>query len=159
MVHHDWSDENFDWKSLSEAETLGCKLMKRIGRIGVHSKEKYGIIRLDLYLSDGSLHSLTHPGYVASQYPKWLWGLNCKFKLPKLLLRPIQLYQALIIKLTFSYLCYKYPHIIDEIIMDAPRDLLSKDLAKRAGKMWKTTCKACGKWYSCDNDKCPNCNK
>ena len=159
MPFHVWGEKDFDWDSLYKAINEGTWLMKKLGRIGVHSKEKYGTARWSLYLFDGSLHSITHPGYVYSQYPKWLWSLNCKYKLPKLLRKPIQAYQVLVIKLTFLYLCKRYPHIIDEIINDAPGRLLTKDLKKRAGAMWSGTCSKCKTHFTLDNDNCPNCNE
>ena len=70
-----WSDDTFDWNSLNDAINYMHNYMLKYGRIGVHSKEKYGTARL--YISwFYSLHSLTHPGYVYSQYPKWLWYLD-----------------------------------------------------------------------------------
>lgn len=159
MPYHDWSDDTFDWKSLNEALSTGTTLMKRLGRIGVHSKEKYGSCRWSLYLFDGTLHSLTHPGYVYSQYPKWLWSFDVEHRPLKFLKYPINFWQKLVVKATFSYLVYKYPNIADEIISDAPRELLTKKLGKRAGRLWKTTCKTCNQWYTCDNDSCPNCGR
>jgi len=159
MPYHVWGEKDFDWDSLYEAINIGTRMMKRLGRIGVHSKEKYGTARWSLYFFDGTLHSFTHPGYVYNQYPKWLWKLNCRLKLPKLLRRPIQSYQAFIVKITFSYLCYKFPHIIDEIISDAPRELLTPKLKKRAGAMWRGSCsnKECDEFFTLDNDNCPKC--
>lgn len=157
MPYHEWGDESFDWDSLYKAERIGNKMMRKLGRIGVHSKEKYSTIRWSLFLFDGSLHSFTHPGHVYSRYPKWLWKLNCKYKLPKLLRKPIQTYQKLVVRFTFRYLCNRFPHIADEILMDAPRELLPDDLRKRAGKLWQTTCKTCNIWYTCDNEHCPTC--
>ena len=159
MAYHEWGDEDFDWAALNKAISTGTYLMKRFGRIGVHSKEKYGSARWSLYLFNGTLHSLTHPGYVYSQYPKWLWSFDVTYK-PLRFLKPIIIpIQELTVKLTFLYLCKKFPHIIDEIIMDAPRELLSKDLKLRAGKLWMTCCKECNAGYTCDNDSCPECDK
>jgi hypothetical protein len=158
MPHHEWGDKDFDWDSLYQAINTGTMLMKRFGRIGVHSKEKYGTARWSLYLFNGSMHSLTHPGYVSSRYPKWLWEFDCKK--PLKFLKPLIIpWQELVIKQTFNYLAKKYPHIVDEIISDAPRELLSFTLKKRAGKLWKTSCKKCNNWYTCDNDGCPYCEE
>jgi hypothetical protein len=159
MPYHEWGDDSFDWNSLNEAINRGTKLMERVGRIGVHSKEKYGTARWSLYLFDGTMHSFTHPGYVYSQYPKWLWVFDVSYK-PLRFLKPIiNWWQKIVIKLTFLYLSRRYLHIVDEIISDAPHELLSKDLRLRGRKMWKTTCKECGKWYTCDNDSCPDCKE
>ncbi len=158
MARHDWSDKTFDWDSLYKAESLGNKIF-RFFRIGVHSKEKFGSLRWSFYLFNGSMHSITHPGYVYSQYPKWLWSFDCKYK-PLRFLKPIITpLQCLVIRLTFSYLCYKFPTVIDEIISDAPRNLLSKKLRIRAGKMWQGTCqnKDCQHQFTLDNENCPKC--
>lgn len=40
MSHHHWGDEDFDWDSLYKAERELNRIMKRYGRIGVHSKEE-----------------------------------------------------------------------------------------------------------------------
>jgi hypothetical protein len=157
MPHHEWGDNSFDWKSLYEAERIGGKLMERFARIGVNSKEKYGTIRWDLYLFNGTMHSLTHPGYVYSQYPKWLWAFDVYYE-PLRFLKPLIIpWQKLVVKLTFLYLSKRYLHIVDEIISDAPRELLTKDLAKRAGRLWVRYCRGCNEKYTCDNEKCPHC--
>jgi hypothetical protein len=157
MVSHCWGDKDFDWDSLYKAEQLGNKLMKSLGRIGVRSKEKFGSLRWDLHFFDGTLHSLTHPGYVYSQYPKWLWEFDVVYRPLRFLLPVIQAWQAFVVKCTFWYICRKFPHIEKEIILDAPRELLTTRLKKLAGSMWKTTCKSCEKWYTCDNEVCPHC--
>lgn len=157
MPHHEWGDKDFDWDSLGKAISTGTFIMSKLGRIGVHSKEKYGTARWTIMLCDGSLHSITHPGYVYSQYPKWLWSFDVRVKPLKWIKPYIQLCQKVLVKLTFIYLCKKYPHIIDEIICDAPSELLSHDLKMRSRKMWTTYCKKCSKQFTCDNEKCPEC--
>jgi hypothetical protein len=157
VPHHYWGDEDFDWKALDNAIYQGTRLMKVLGRVGVHSKEKYGTARWSLYLCDGTLHSLTHPGYVYSQYPKWLWSFDIMYRPIRFIAPIIRLWQRLVIKGTFVYLCYKYPHIVKEIVQDAPRELLTKKLAKISGSLWQTTCNSCKKSYTCDNDVCPHC--
>lgn len=116
-------------------------------------------IRWGIYLFDGTLHSFTHPGYVYSQYPKWLWIFDCNYKPLRFLKFIVVPWQKLVVKLTFSILVKKYPHIVDEIISDAPRELLTKELSKRAGKLWKTSCRICKTSYTCDNEYCPTCGK
>jgi hypothetical protein len=54
--------------------------LRRWGRIGVtQTKWKYETVRV--YCSFGwyQLHSITHPGYMYSRYPKWLWSLDCRW--------------------------------------------------------------------------------
>ena len=154
---HFWGDEDFDWDSLYKAEQLGSKLMKRLGRIGVHSKEKYGSIRWTIFLFDGTLHSFTHPGYVYSQYPQWLWNFDVVYRPLRLLTWLIQPYQALVVKLTFLYLWHKFPHIRPEVFSDAPRELLFKKHAKFAASFWSTSCKNCDTMVNCAEDFCPSC--
>lgn len=158
-MYHEWGDEDFDWDSLNKALSLGTRMMKTLGRIGVHSKEKFGSCRWSLYLFDGHLHSLTHPGYVYSQYPKWLWTFDIRYTPLKFLVPIIVPCQKLVVKFTFNYLCYKFPHIKEEIVCDAPRELLSKDLKKLAGSLWQTTCQKCSQLFSCDNETCPHCGE
>lgn len=124
--YHDWSETEFDWKGLYEAEVLLNKICK-IFRIGLSSKEKYGTIRTSIRLFDGSLHSLTHPGYSYSQYPNWLWRLqlDVQFKIMlnfpfKYLVTAIQLFQLNVgYRLAYYIAMMKYPHIAEEICVDA----------------------------------------
>lgn len=75
-------DDTIDYKLLNDTMMYIVTYMKRWGNIGAHYKEKYGSIRISPYFFDGSLHSITHPGYVYSQYPDWLWKLDCKYIQP-----------------------------------------------------------------------------
>lgn len=157
MPFHDWSDEDFDWKALNSAIYQGTWLMSKLGRIGVHSKEKYGLARWDLSLFNGHLHDLTHPGYVYSQYPKWLWSFDIEYRPLRFLTWLIRPYQALVVKLTFLYLWYKFPHIRPEVFSDAPRELLFKKHGKFAASFWQTSCKNCDTMVNCAEDFCPKC--
>jgi hypothetical protein len=159
MPFHVWGDKAFDWKALDKAISQGTWLMSKLGRIGVHSKEKFGTARWSIYLFNGQLHSLTHPGYVYSRYPKWLWSFDVIHRPLRFLVRPIQFYQALIIKLTFLYLWYKFPHIRPEVFSDAPRELLIKKHSKFAASFWQTSCKSCETMVNCAEDFCPSCGK
>ena len=58
MPHHHWGDEDFDWDSLYKAETELRRIMKRYGRIGIHSKEKYGTLRFDIFFCESRHWSL-----------------------------------------------------------------------------------------------------
>lgn len=157
MPHHYWGDNTFDWASLFKAEIEIRKIVK-IARVGVHSKEKYGTLRWSFYLFDGSLHSLTHPGYVYSQYPKWLWKLNCNYSLPDFIVRFVQFFQVEVIKFAFHKVCTKYPHIVAEIIEDAPEQLLPINLGMLNRSMWYTSCKYCSELVRSDIIVCNYCN-
>ena len=135
MPSHHWDDKDFDWKALYSAESYGSNFMKRFGNIGVDSKEKYGTIRWNLFLFDGSLHSFTHPGYHYVQYPKWMYKFATKRYL-KFLCPIITNYQKLIVRLAFRNMCNKWSHIVKEILCDAPEDILPADLEKIRSSMW-----------------------
>lgn len=135
MPHHDWSDDTFDWKGLYEAEQHVRSIIK-YARVGCHSKEKYGTLRWSFYLFNGHFHDLTHPDYVYSQYPKWLWHFDIMYE-PLKFLRPIiRFFQVKVIKLAFSSACQKYPHLVKEIVFDVQEELLPPDLAKIRDSMW-----------------------
>jgi len=157
MTYHVWGDEDFDWEALDKAIDQGTWLMEKLGRIGVHSKEKWGSAQWSIYLFNGTLHSLTHPSYVYSQYPKWLWSFDVMHRPLRFLVPIIQFWQVLVIKMTFLYLCKRFSHIEKEILSDAPRELLTKRLRKLSGSMWQRSCNSCETIYTCDNDACPKC--
>jgi hypothetical protein len=138
MPYHDWSEQDFDWKSLYSAIDEITDFMKRYGRIGVHSKEKYGTARWSLYFFTGHFHDLTHPGHVYSRYPQWLWVFDVRYRPLRFLQFPIQWYQSLITKIAFVKACKKYPHIIKEILSDAPEGILPPDLEVIRASMWIT---------------------
>lgn len=123
--YHYWGDEDFDWKALTEAERLLRKILK-IGRIGVHSKEKYGTLRVSCYFFRGSLHDLLYPGYMYCQYKTFRdkrWYLDIYFW-PKVfqytgLTRLMNLYQRGVYTLAYYIVMKKYSHIKEEICVDA----------------------------------------
>jgi len=132
MPCHYWGDEDFDWKALDEAMYEGATIMRRYGRIWVSTKEKYGTARWDIYLS-------------SSKYP--------------FLTEIIQAWQTIVIHYAFTVICKKYPHIRDELLSDAPSELLPSDLALISAKMWSSTCKHCDEWSTSDNYRCPHCGE
>jgi hypothetical protein len=159
MPSHYWGDKTFDWNSLYEAERELRHIMIRYGRIGVHSKEKYGTLRFEIFFCDGTLHSITHPGYFRSQYPKWLWCFDLDYRPLRFLTPLINFWQKLVLQYAFTIVCNKYPHIRDEIINDAPENILPCDLAIACAKMWSRSCKHCKKMSTIDNYKCPYCGE
>ena len=159
MPSHYWGDKTFDWNSLYEAERELRHIMIRYGRIGVHSKEKYGTLRFEIFFCDGTLHSITHPGYVRSRYPKWLWCFDLDYRPLRFLTPLINFWQKLVLQYAFTVVCNKYPHIRDEIINDAPENILPCDLAIACAKMWSRSCSHCKKMSTIDNYKCPHCGE
>jgi hypothetical protein len=128
MIFHNWDDQDFDWKSLYDAIEEGTHIMEKFGRIGVHSKEKYGTARWHLYLFTGHLHELTHPGYVYCRYPKWLWRFDVNYRPLRFLIHPIRWWQKKVIEYAFNYMCNRYPHISAEIVVNGPESLLPDHL-------------------------------
>lgn len=135
MPSHYWGDEDFDWKSLYQAENEIVAILK-LGRIGVHSKEKFGTLRWSIYLFDGSFYSLTHPGYVYIHYPYWLRVIDAERPL-RWLIKPIQYLQVKLLKYAFNKVCKKYPHIVKEIVCHADEWYLPSHLAVIRNSMWK----------------------
>jgi hypothetical protein len=157
MPRHHWGDEDFDWEALYSAISEASTIMRKYGRIGVHSKEKYGTARWSLYFCDGTLHSFTHPSYVSSRYPKWLWVFDLNYR-PLKFLRPlINFWQKNIVEYAFVKTCNKYPHIVKEIVMDAPDGMLPPHLELIRASLWTRTCKTCKEWNTTDLIYCKNC--
>ena len=80
MTSHYWGDGFKYFSDVGEAAELIGDYCRKYGRINVTTtKEKYGTSRV--YCSFGwyQMFSITHPGYVYSRYPKWLWSLDCLY--------------------------------------------------------------------------------
>lgn len=119
---HNWGDEDFDWNALYDAEKIINFWCRKIGRVGIHSKEKYGTLRASVYFWRGSLHELLYPGYVSSQFPQWLWKFDIFYitkYMPKWIINLFFKYQKLIYKFAYYRAMKKYPHIKDEICVFA----------------------------------------
>lgn len=157
MPCHYWGDEDFDWDSLYSAISEASKIMRRYGRIGVNSKEKYGTARWYLYFCDGSLHSFTHPGHMYSRYAKWLWQFDVRNRPLRFITPVINFWQKQVAQFAFNYVCNKYPHIIKEIISDAPEKLLPPHLELIRARMWSRSCKSCDEWNTTDLIYCKKC--
>jgi hypothetical protein len=157
MPSHYWGDEDFDWESLYAAEREAVDIMQKFGRIGVRSKEKYGTIRWSIFLCDNRLHSFTHPGYMGSRYPKWLWKIDIMHPLLTPVGWAIRAWQKQVVQFAFKYVCNKYPHIVDEILQDAPAELLPENLALITKRQWSRQCKSCDEWNTTDLVTCKKC--
>lgn len=117
-MHH-WGGNFKYFGDVGEAADWIGQYCRKWGRINVaQTKEKYGTARV--YCSFGwyQLHSITHPGYHYSQYPKWLWKFDLKF-LSKLV-RPFNFlivpYQMFIYRRAYEKAFQKWPLIKREII-------------------------------------------
>lgn len=120
MTSHDW---NSDWLYFSDVEAAAEEIssfLRKWGRISAWGKEKYGTCRVDCYLGGFCLHQMIYPGYTYSQFPNWLWILDCKYLSRILQLKPIYYlllkYQLFIYNLAYKKAVKRYPHIFDEII-------------------------------------------
>lgn len=159
MPTHYWGDETFDWNSLYKAERELYRIMRVYGRISVHSKEKYGTLRFSISFFNGTLHSLTHPCYMYSRYPNWLWNFDVTNRPLKCIIPIVRLWQKFIVEYAFSSVCTKYPHILKEIIQDVPEKLLPPHLELIRAKMWINNCSNCDEMSTTDNYKCPHCGE
>ena len=121
---HYWSEEDFDWKGLGEAGHIIWWLCTKIGRVGIHQKEKYGTLRVSSWFWNGSLHELIYPGYVSNQFPQWLWSFDIYYITPLIqwLRFPTWImyqWQKFIYMLSYYIAMRKYPHIREEICVNA----------------------------------------
>jgi hypothetical protein len=123
----EWPDELFIDVG-NAADEIG-QFCRRWGRISVtQTKEKFGTARVYCHFGIHQMHSITHPGYVYSRYPNWLWHIDCRFiakffnfiRLHKI----ITPYQIWIYKLAYKRAFKKYPHIVDEIYYGADQQQL-----------------------------------
>jgi hypothetical protein len=122
---HEWGDEDCDWSGIYAAERFLYTWLKRLGRIGVHSKEKYGTIRASVYFWDGTLYSLIWPGRVWYGFlPKWLQPLLCRTRAPKWLRRRMYTWQTFIYREVYRAAFAKWPHLWLEIGHDCQHELL-----------------------------------
>lgn len=119
---HFWGDGFKYFSEVGQAADFIGQYCRKWGRINVtQTKEKYGTARV--YCSFGlyQFHSITHPGYIYSQYPKWIWKLDCLFF--SKLLKPLQFlitrYQILVYKKAYELAFKKWPLIKEEIIQGA----------------------------------------
>lgn len=127
---HRWGDENVDWKGIDDAAFWIGQQLRRWGRVSVtQTKEKYGRVCVYCHFGWSQMFSITHPGYVFSRYPQWLWSLDCLY-----LSRIVRLLNYVIIpyhKWLYTYLygraLKKWPHLRAEILHGADwNDLLKK---------------------------------
>jgi hypothetical protein len=128
---HDWSDKSVDWRGIDEAaEFIGSYCRSRALLYG-QTKEKYGTVRFYVSFGGLSLHSICYPGYVYSQFPKWLWILDCDYIGPtlnflfgKLLFK----WQKFIYSRAYELALKKWPHLVEEIVSASDHPELIKCL-------------------------------
>lgn len=132
-----WGDEKVDWEGIDLAANYISSYCRRYGRLGGHSKEKYGEIRFDASFGYLSLHTLIYPGYYYSQFPKWLWELDVDYIGPVLQ----KLFEGLFVKwqkhiYSKAYIkaLKKWPHLRSNILCGADWPELIKGATRREGK-------------------------
>lgn len=117
---HQWGDENVDWKGIDEVCDYIAKYSRRYGLIGGQIKEKWGTIRWYAHFGHLSLHSIIYPGYVYSQFPNWLWKLDCNYIGPILRLffeKAFVKWQTFIYNRIYQNCLKKWPHLRAEILI------------------------------------------
>lgn len=122
MVSHNWGDEDVDWLAINNCIVDMWWWSRKIGRMGGDIKEKYGTVRFYAQFGYLSLHSLIYPGYAYSQFPKWLWRLDCRYIRPVLQFffeRLFSWYHRKFYSWLYHRMIKKYPQIEAEILSDS----------------------------------------
>ena len=130
---HTWGDDFKYFGEVGDAAFEIGQFCKRYGRISVtQTKEKYGTARVYCHFGWTSLHGLVYPGYVYSQFPKWLWTADVYYIGPLLRKWPLGVimvkYQLFIYRLAYKRALKKYPMIREEILVGADFDEYLKGL-------------------------------
>lgn len=130
---HRWGDEDFDWDALNDCCDIVYRWSKR-GFITGQIKEKYGTLRWYAMFGHLSLHSLCYPGYVYSQFPDWLWKLDCNYIAPVLRFffeRLFVWWQLKCYNWAYQACLKKHPHIRTEILSSADHPELIKGATRK----------------------------
>ena len=122
MPTHLWGSD-FDWEALDDAGAYIEKNCRRWGRVGVHTKEKYGTLRVSTtaaFFCFEPFQCLIYPGYYGAQFPPWfrtyidvpLGTLLETLRISKL----IRKWQYVVLKHFWKRAAKKWPHIATEIL-------------------------------------------
>lgn len=133
MVYHDWGDENVDWNGINAAVDYISSYCSKYALLMGQAKEKYGTVRFYAHFGHLSLHSIVYPGYVYSQFPKWLWKLDCYYIGPILqffLEKPFVKWQMFIYNRAYQNAIRRWPHLRAEILCAADYIELIKDVTR-----------------------------
>jgi hypothetical protein len=127
--YHIWGEEGFDWDGLNAAGNYIQYYCTKYGRIGIHQKEKYGTLRVDAYFTS-TVHDVICPGYYFTRYPNdTLRDLDYFFsEHSRWLFKPFNAYQRFIYRLVYKRAVKKWPHLIEEILIDADHPELLQGL-------------------------------
>lgn len=122
---HRWGDKDFTDEMFNDVENAAREIgefCRKWGRINVRqTKEKYGTARVYCSFGWTQLFSITHPGYVYSRYPQWLWSLDV-FYISRIITRlnwvVVPLHTRLY-RYAYKRTIKRYPHIRSEILWAA----------------------------------------
>ena len=142
MVEHIWGEEGFDWKGLDDSIYIICRTCRLYARLGCNGKEKYGTARISVDFFRGSLHELIFPGYVYTQFSKQLSLFDDLIftKIVRLLKLDVimVLYQEKIYNIAYQKALKAYPHLREEILVQADYPELIEGGMEIHNKYWKT---------------------
>lgn len=134
---HQWGDPGVDWSGIGDAAEFISSYCKRQGLLGGQSKEKYGTVRFYAHFGYLSLHSIIYPGYMYSQFPKWLWKMDIYYIGPFLRFffeKPFVWWQKKVYNRAYWKALKKWPHLRAEILCGADRPELIKGVTRQDGK-------------------------
>jgi hypothetical protein len=109
-MHHVWGDKDFDWESLREAEHDIHRVCYRLGRLCVSTKEKWGTLRVTVYWWGGDIRALFYPCRYG-RFCSWTRWIGLQWLVHK--------WQRWVYRYAYARIVKKYPHIRDELLVDA----------------------------------------
>jgi hypothetical protein len=120
---HDWSEDDFDFASLNKAANYLHDRCRQFARMGVHTKEKWGTLRVSTtlaYWNYWPVYSLFYPGYCYYHWPRWLVRYM-EHPLAEVFMslgvtRLVNRYQTWVLKYFWKRAAKKWPHISKEIL-------------------------------------------
>lgn len=117
---HDWGEENFDWRGLSDAIDYIAVWFRRWPRISVRqSKEKFGTARIYCSLGFDQFYTIFFPGYCWIK-PWWPNKLDHWLSYRTPLLKWVNYVAIPIHKWAYAWrykkAVQKWPHLYNEIV-------------------------------------------
>jgi len=127
---HRWGDKDVDWKGINDAAKYIGTSLNKYGRMNATHKEKFGTVRVYVDFGWDQIHRITHPSYRYSQYPKWLWKLDCRHgdKITQPLNVVAVPYHKFLYRLFYKRAVQKWPHLTKEILYAADHTELLNDI-------------------------------
>lgn len=131
---HNWGDETVDWEGISNAASFIALNLKKWGRVPVRDwKEKFGTVRIYCSMGWSSIHDITHPGYVYTQYPRggilfylnyarWMWRVMWLLNLA------VVPFHCWLYRRLYRLAVQRWPHLRQEILCAADYHELLKGL-------------------------------